>query len=100
MLSFPVKFVQTDRQTDRRMDGQTMVKQYAPDLSIRGHKNIFNCKSNSVFSANENPLIKSILTLYHTIITFNNPIGFENIVGKGAITSSNPKLCCRRFIFH
>ena len=29
-LSIPVKFVQTD--------GQTMVKQYAPDLSTRGHK--------------------------------------------------------------
>ena len=34
MLSFHVKFVQTDRRTDR----QTTVKQYAPDLSIRGHK--------------------------------------------------------------
>ena len=36
MLSFHVKFVQTDRRTD----GRTTVKQYAPDLSIRGHKNI------------------------------------------------------------
>ena len=35
MLSFHVKFVQTDGQTDRR----TTVKQYAPDLSILGHKN-------------------------------------------------------------
>ena len=34
MLSFHVKFLQTDRQMDRR----TMVKQYTPDLSIRGHK--------------------------------------------------------------
>ena len=45
MLSFHVKFVVTDRQTDkradRRTDGQT-VKQYAPDLSIRGHKNLEN----------------------------------------------------------
>ena len=31
MLSFHVKFVQTD--------GRTTVKQYALDLSIRGHKN-------------------------------------------------------------
>ena len=31
MLSFHVKFVQTDR--------RTTVKQYAPDLSMRGHKN-------------------------------------------------------------
>ena len=31
MLSFYVKFVQTDR--------QIMVKQYAPDLSMRGLKN-------------------------------------------------------------
>ena len=36
MLSFHVKFVKIDRQTD----GRTTVKQYAPDLSIRGHKNI------------------------------------------------------------
>ena len=34
MISFHVKFVQTDRRMDRR----TMVKQYAPDLSMRGHK--------------------------------------------------------------
>ena len=44
MLSFHVKFVQTDRQTyrqvDRRTDRGTKVKQYAPDLSIQGHKNI------------------------------------------------------------
>ena len=32
MLSFRVKFVQTDR--------WTTVKQYAPDLSIHGHKNV------------------------------------------------------------
>ena len=31
MLSFHVKFVQTDR--------RTTVKQYAPDLLIQGHKN-------------------------------------------------------------
>ena len=42
MLSFHVKFVQTD--TDRRtynwMDRRTMVKQYAPNLSMQGHKNV------------------------------------------------------------
>ena len=27
------------RQTDRRMDRRATVKQYAPDLSIQGHKN-------------------------------------------------------------
>ena len=32
MLSFHTKFVQTDRQ----MDGRTMVKLYAPDLSMQG----------------------------------------------------------------
>ena len=38
MLSFHVKFVQTDGRTDRRMDRRTRVKQYAPDLSIRDIK--------------------------------------------------------------
>ena len=37
MLSSQVKFsADTEGQTDRQMD---MVKQYAPDLSMRGHKN-------------------------------------------------------------
>ena len=40
MLSFHVKFVQTDRRTDR----WTTVKQYAPDLLIRGHKNEYDFK--------------------------------------------------------
>ena len=38
MLSFHVKFVQTDRQSDGWTDGRTTVKQYALDLSIRGQK--------------------------------------------------------------
>ena len=42
MLSFHVKFVQTDR----RMDGRTTVKKYAPDLLIRGHKNKNKNKKN------------------------------------------------------
>ena len=48
MLSFHVKFVQTNRRTDgrkdRQLDGQTdrwtTVKQYAPNLSMQGHKNL------------------------------------------------------------
>ena len=44
MLSFHVKFVQTDRridgQTNGRTDRRTTVKPYAPDLSIRGIKMI------------------------------------------------------------
>ena len=36
MLSFHVKFVQTDRQMDRRWTA----KQYVPDLSIWGSKNV------------------------------------------------------------
>ena len=34
MLSFHVKFVQTDRRTDEWTDRRTSVKQYAPDLSM------------------------------------------------------------------
>ena len=40
MLSFHVKFVQTDGWADGPTDRQTEVKQYAPDLSMRGHKNV------------------------------------------------------------
>ena len=36
MLNFHVKFLKTDRRTD----GQTTVKQYAPDLSTEGHKKV------------------------------------------------------------
>ena len=39
MLSFHVKFVHTDKQTDGQTDRQTTVKHYAPDLSIPGHEN-------------------------------------------------------------
>ena len=38
MLSFHVRFVQTDGWTDRQTDRRTTVKQYAPDLLIRGIK--------------------------------------------------------------
>ena len=53
MLSFHIKFVQTDRQmdgrTDKQKDWQTdNRKTVSPDLLIRGHKNelfyIFNCR--------------------------------------------------------
>jgi hypothetical protein len=37
MLKFLQTYKQTDR--DRQMDRRTGQKQYAPDLSIRGHKN-------------------------------------------------------------
>ena len=33
---------QTDKQTDRQTDKQTGQKQYAPNHSIRGHKNCIN----------------------------------------------------------
>ena len=42
MLSFHVKLLETDRRTDRWTDRRTMVKQHAPDLSMRGHKNYEN----------------------------------------------------------
>ena len=49
MVSFHVKFVQS-KQTDKRTDRRTMIKQYAPYLSIRGHKK----------------------PTYHTILSFNS----------------------------
>ena len=42
MLSFHVKLVQTDR--------QTMIKQYAPDISIQGHENKL-CSMKRIFNA-------------------------------------------------
>ena len=44
MLSFHVKFAQTDGQVDRRTERLTMeklkmAKQYAPGLSMLGHRN-------------------------------------------------------------
>ena len=41
MLSFHVKFVQTDR--------RTTVKQYAPNLLMRGHKNVIRLTLNDTF---------------------------------------------------
>ena len=35
-----LSFQQTDRRTDRQTDRWTPVKQYAPNLSMRGHKKI------------------------------------------------------------
>ena len=46
MLSFYVKFVQTDGQTDRWTDRRTTVKQYAPDLSTWGHKSFVQNDNN------------------------------------------------------
>jgi hypothetical protein len=39
MLKFLQTDRRTDRQTDRQTDRRTGQKLYAPDLSIRGHKN-------------------------------------------------------------
>ena len=74
MLSFLVKFVQTDEQTVRR----TTVKQYAPDLLIWGHKNLFRVNF---------PLATKLLTLFKKvmIVCFNDPgeDSFQIIVEKG-----------------
>ena len=52
MLSFHVKFVQTDRWTDLQTDnGKTMVKQYAPYLLMRGHKKTKNISGKRVLGA-------------------------------------------------
>ena len=51
MLSFHAKIVQTDTRTDRPTDRRTMVKQYAPDLLIRGRKNIVVKKGKMLVTA-------------------------------------------------
>ena len=43
---------QTDGRTIRRMDRQTTLKQYTPDLSIQGHKNMKMLVSKIFFSNN------------------------------------------------
>ena len=48
---------QTDRQTDRQTNKQTGQKQYAPDHSIRGHKNIL-CSMQQV---NNNEITRHIV---------------------------------------
>ena len=59
MLSFHVKFVQTDRRTDGRTDRQRQTN-YAPpppDLSIREHKNISNNRKAESGEQDETALI-------------------------------------------
>ena len=79
MLSFQVKFVQTDRWTD----GRTTVKQYAPDLSIRGHKkfagnNFKFDESGGKFSKQvENTLGKEEIARYEQFLIF--PQCFQRI---------------------
>ena len=68
MLSFHVKFVQTDRRTDRR----TMVKQYAPDLLILGHKNN-NPTELQIYSAPA-PLTHDF-KIWHITFQGNGPVG-------------------------
>ena len=65
MLSFHVKFVQIDRRTDRR----TTVKQYAPDLSMWGHKNfrLANLKA-SASNSHLTQIMKSVFELVEYIL--------------------------------
>ena len=62
MLSFHVKSL--DRQTDGRVDRQTKVKQYAPDLSIQGLKNPIAGAPFILFSANVFKMNKSSTLLF------------------------------------
>ena len=70
MLSFHVKFVQTDR--------RTTAKQYAPDLLIRGHKKAYLIHVNiSLFPTTyqkgfflmviriKEPMMQSFIKIYH-----------------------------------
>ena len=79
MLSFHVKFVQTERRTDRR----TTVKQYAPIFRYGG------IRRKSIPLENDHGFYRLQgsfnLTLCQTIPTFNDPEKepFENNIRKG-----------------
>ena len=68
----------TDRLTEGQTDRQTMVKQYASDLSIRGYKNYGKKKKKSK---------NSVLCLFHNV--FKSPLSLENqklgLYGKGLL---------------
>ena len=97
MLSFHVKFVQTDR--------RTTVKLYAPDLSIRGHKNVFHrvenrvvtsnffleCFQKAFFSSGRKESLFCSLTFSHTMTPFDGSMkeAFKNIAGKGEIACTS-----------
>ena len=81
MLSFHVKFVQTD--------GRAMVKQYAPDLSIRGHKK-FNKTKTPFWCVWERSLFKTLWEkeklLVTSIFSFSHNVFYS-------IKDRNDRLC-------
>ena len=115
MLSFHVKFVQTDRQTDGRTDGRTVrradgrtdrrttVKQYAPDLSIREHKKKTTLTGNTVslILAVEEPhhCIENSVAVYQKYRTrLGELIIFEPWLGQPFISKYNQWFQRRRFL--
>ena len=77
MLSSQVKFSaerQLDRQTNRKADRRRPIKQYAPDLSMRGHKKQYmNSNHNNEYAALFlSPNLISELMLVREIEDFNH----------------------------
>ena len=60
MLSFHAKFVQTDR--------RTTVKQYATDLSIRGHKN--DSQRTFFQNARKNGFFRTTVSIVYIMVTY------------------------------
>ena len=72
MLSFHVKIVQTDGWMDGWTDRRTMVKQYAPDILIRGHKKKKKKKKKKVFGNGLRIIVAAVLIFLQLIQRFRD----------------------------
>ena len=75
-------FKLTFRQTDKCTDRQSTLRQYAPDLSVKGHKNMDLYKLRALTGKNLT-LCKFMQTSpFYMLLLYKS---FENTVGKGEI---------------